>query len=336
MNNPNQYIFDAVGLTAWHDAGYTGKLGLSATGEDVVTTPMTRDWWESPFSDEQGDDHAYKSAMVFHAFAPERKLVTLRPDNARLGKETAFREETIPYAIRHGVDTFFVSLRADSFPSALDYILEQAPSLSYFSSVGNYGEDGYNHRIDGENVFGVGAYDLRAKEPAGYSSWSQNVDFCAPTNCYAQSANGKTWILFKGTSCACPALAGMCACINHFFIEKTGAPLKRWAMYEFLQDCSVDVGGAGKDQQTGYGLPVLPKPETVDIFKYAGGNDMKFKDTSGHWAEKAIDEITNAGIMNGFPDGTFRPDEPMTRAQVAQFCIRFEQYLMEAVDNRQF
>lgn len=336
MNNPNKYIFDEIGLTAWHDAGYTGKLGLSATGEDVVTTPITRDWWQSPFSDEQGDDHAYKSAMVFHSFAPERKLVTLRPDNSRVGKETAFQDETIPYAIKNGVDTFFVSLRADTLPKSVDDMLETVPALSYFSSAGNYGEDSHNCRIDSRNIFGVGAYDLKAKEPAGYSSWSQNVDFCAPTNCYAQSANGQAWILFKGTSCAAPALAGMCACVNHFFIEKTGKLLNRWAMYEFLQDCAVDVGVKGKDLQTGWGLPILPKPESVDISKYAGCDNMKFKDTSGHWAEKAIEEITDAGIMNGFPDGTFRPDQPLTRAQMAQLCLNFEKYLMEELDNKHF
>lgn len=336
MTNPNQYILDAVGLTAWHGAGYTGKLGLSATGEDVVTTPMTRDWWQSPFSSEQGDDHAYKSAMVFHAFAPERRLITLRPDNARIGRETAFSKETMPYIKENGVDTMFVSLRADSFPEELDRMLDEVPGLSYFSSAGNYGENSYNHRIDAKNIWGVGAYDIREQKPAGYTSASENVDFCAPTNCYACAVNGKTWILFKGTSCASPALAGMCACVNHFFIEKTGAPLNRGKMYEFLQDCAVDVGEKGKDLQTGWGLPVLPKPETVDISKYAGCDNMKFKDTAGHWAEKAIEEITNAGIMNGFPDGTFRPDEPLTRAQMAQFCIRFEQYLMEAIDNRKF
>ena len=65
-------------------------------------------------------------------------------------------------------------------------------------------------------------------------------------------------------------------------------------------------------------------------------DDMKFSDTSGHWAEKAIEEITDAGIMNGFPDGTFRPDQPLTRAQMAQLCLNFEKYLMEELDNKHF
>ncbi len=43
----------------------------------------------------------------------------------------------------------------------------------------------------------------------------------------------------------------------------------------------------------------------------------KFKDTKGHWAEDTIDEMADKGILNGYPDGTFRPNENMTRAQVA-------------------
>lgn len=42
-----------------------------------------------------------------------------------------------------------------------------------------------------------------------------------------------------------------------------------------------------------------------------------FKDTQGHWAEKHIEKLKKAGIVNGHADGTFRPDEPITRAEVA-------------------
>ncbi|MZP29844.1 hypothetical protein GTO91_09005 [Heliobacterium undosum] len=35
----------------------------------------------------------------------------------------------------------------------------------------------------------------------------------------------------------------------------------------------------------------------------------------GYWAGSAIAAARQAGMLNGFPDGTFRPDEPLTRAQ---------------------
>lgn len=40
-------------------------------------------------------------------------------------------------------------------------------------------------------------------------------------------------------------------------------------------------------------------------------------DISGHWAEKEIRTILKYGLMSGYPDGTFKPDEPLTRAQYA-------------------
>ncbi|OIJ10112.1 hypothetical protein BKP35_13425 [Anaerobacillus arseniciselenatis] len=43
-----------------------------------------------------------------------------------------------------------------------------------------------------------------------------------------------------------------------------------------------------------------------------------FKDvTSGHWAYDAIEFVRIEGIMQGFEDGTFRPGDSVTRAQLA-------------------
>ncbi|MEO0988429.1 MAG: S-layer homology domain-containing protein [Cyanobacteria bacterium J06639_14] len=36
-----------------------------------------------------------------------------------------------------------------------------------------------------------------------------------------------------------------------------------------------------------------------------------------YWAKPYIDELTALGILNGFPDGTYRPDRPMTRGELA-------------------
>ena len=41
-----------------------------------------------------------------------------------------------------------------------------------------------------------------------------------------------------------------------------------------------------------------------------------------HWAKKAIEGAVERGEMQGFPDGTFHPDEPLTRAQMAAILER--------------
>ncbi|HEY9604415.1 MAG TPA: S-layer homology domain-containing protein [Allocoleopsis sp.] len=42
-----------------------------------------------------------------------------------------------------------------------------------------------------------------------------------------------------------------------------------------------------------------------------------FPDIQGNWARTFIEALAERGIIKGFPDGTFRPDEPVTRAQFA-------------------
>jgi len=39
-------------------------------------------------------------------------------------------------------------------------------------------------------------------------------------------------------------------------------------------------------------------------------------DYVGHWAENDIRRALSLGLMHGYPDGTFRPDQPTTRAEL--------------------
>jgi uncharacterized repeat protein (TIGR01451 family) len=41
-----------------------------------------------------------------------------------------------------------------------------------------------------------------------------------------------------------------------------------------------------------------------------------------HWAYDYIEAIFNAGLTHGYPDGTFRPDNPVARAEIAVFLER--------------
>jgi hypothetical protein len=50
----------------------------------------------------------------------------------------------------------------------------------------------------------------------------------------------------------------------------------------------------------------------------AGG----FDDAAGHWAESYINNAVEKGWINGYPDGTFRPDIQITRAQSAAIINR--------------
>ncbi|HEY8528140.1 MAG TPA: S8 family serine peptidase [Paenibacillaceae bacterium] len=47
-----------------------------------------------------------------------------------------------------------------------------------------------------------------------------------------------------------------------------------------------------------------------------------FRDTRGHWAERAITEVLRKGWMNGYEDATFRPQRPLTRAEAITVVVR--------------
>lgn len=44
-------------------------------------------------------------------------------------------------------------------------------------------------------------------------------------------------------------------------------------------------------------------------------SDVKFTDTAGHWASEYIAEGVEKNWINGYPDGTFRPQNTITRAE---------------------
>lgn len=56
----------------------------------------------------------------------------------------------------------------------------------------------------------------------------------------------------------------------------------------------------------------------------AGPNAFRDDDSSAHAAN--IDALFQAGIVEGFPDGTFRPDAPIRRDQLASFVARAATY----------
>jgi N-acetyl-anhydromuramyl-L-alanine amidase AmpD len=50
---------------------------------------------------------------------------------------------------------------------------------------------------------------------------------------------------------------------------------------------------------------------------------IEFSDIRGHWCEGLIRKGAIDGWIKGYPDGTFRPDEPITRAEVVAMLSNF-------------
>ncbi len=55
-----------------------------------------------------------------------------------------------------------------------------------------------------------------------------------------------------------------------------------------------------------------------------------FTDMQGHdWSNRAISTLYNAGILAGYPDGTFRPSDPISRAEFATIAAKFDELELE-------
>ncbi|MBK1989836.1 S-layer homology domain-containing protein [Sphaerospermopsis aphanizomenoides BCCUSP55] len=52
------------------------------------------------------------------------------------------------------------------------------------------------------------------------------------------------------------------------------------------------------------------------------GISTGFSDLDGHWAAAFVEVLVNKGFISGFPDGTFQPSTPITRAQYAALITK--------------
>ncbi len=56
-------------------------------------------------------------------------------------------------------------------------------------------------------------------------------------------------------------------------------------------------------------------------------NESGFKDVKGDdWFADAVDRAASLGIVNGYPDGTFRPDAPVLRQEICAMLSRFAEH----------
>ncbi len=70
----------------------------------------------------------------------------------------------------------------------------------------------------------------------------------------------------------------------------------------------------------------LPQPKQEELAKEQKFPQLKphvkLTDIGGHWAEKNIMYLVDRGIINGYADGTFKPDKNITRAEFVTIIVK--------------
>ena len=53
------------------------------------------------------------------------------------------------------------------------------------------------------------------------------------------------------------------------------------------------------------------------------------------WAYQSVEQLANAGIINGYPDGTFKGNNPITRYEMAQMVAKaMADLILQAAQHR--
>lgn len=138
-------------------------------------------------------------------------------------------------------------------------------------AIGNEYDQEYNKLAEHSEWVSVGACKYNDGKPKleEYSSRSEYLSFVSITN--MDTEFGK----FTGSSCATPVLQGMAMLVQSFFIDKIGRKLTNIELFDFIMDNCHDLGEVGRDDNYGYGLFILPDPESIDIKKYVGDSMKK-------------------------------------------------------------
>ncbi len=170
--------------------------------------------------------------------------------------------------------------------------------------------------ITGKNVNDLYAYELQLSYDPAYLEW---VDITASANGLALKPihqNGKlTWIhtlIGNKNGESGDLILGTVT----FKVKKTGLSEVRWNKMTTVdhllkkQEYVID-----QAQQIGKAIEV---------------ENIVLKDTLGHWAYAAISEAIQKGIVKGYSDQTFRPDQPISRAEFTALLVRGLQLKEEA------
>ncbi|MDN5318005.1 MAG: hypothetical protein PWR08_2130 [Thermoanaerobacterium sp.] len=333
--------FEICGILQWHQKGYTGKNIKICELESCPILPMFDGKLHDPFGygiNRSLNSHGQKVFDVIHQVAPDAELYEFPFAHQTIGDNATgtFFDKTIPALYEYGIDIIGASLSGTDNKAVTEAFRKLvADGKIFVHSAGNKGTKGLNEfsiADVGISVAAVGYTDRTGDIfLKSYSSRGEQLDFCMFSGLYVYNAKDttlKTVMQMEGTSFSSPMMIGMIALVQQFFLERTGRKLTQPEMYKFICDHVKDLGKLGRDVEYGYGLFVLPNPESININKYIGGDNM-FADIDkvSAWAKNSVIKVETLGLMNGDNLGNFNPKNPITREEFAVVIDRLLQYL---------
>lgn len=263
---------DFLGITEWHRQGYTGK-GIKILSDEKVCEKYHPDVISpTGFSSKRG--HGDDVMSHIKLVAPDATFIAY-PFSGTFGSET-YQCKCAEYIKENKIQVFTTSCTG-SYPSKGEQKAIQDcidAGCIFFGAAGNSGKKGVNDEIKFEGYLAIGGvepeftgqydkkynpiYDWNSLYRVNYSAVGKELDYVTLAEILGVS----------GTSHCSPIFAAMVGLVQQFFIEKVGRILKLSEMQQFIHDNLIDVLQEGFDNETGHGLFKLPKPNTIDVYRY--------------------------------------------------------------------
>lgn len=251
-------------------------------------------------------DHGAKTTEVIRLVAPEAEII-----NCSVSSSVSANGASLHF-VHNGIcytpEAFYETVRPDIMTASLGG-KKPRPELAelikpmidhgvvFFNCIGNTMDDAnYGFFIGQALTIGTAGWqnqDYTRIEVRGYSM--PDPDFVA-------FEGGK----YQGTSFSTPFAAGMAALV----MQDRG----RMSQYDLEILFSRYAEPIDTVEKCGHGILIMPPFKEVE---------KVFEDVDAErWSAEAIRWCAEKGYIKGYPDGTFRPEDPVTREQLAVILKR--------------
>lgn len=347
MIKENQAEFEVLGITKFWEKGYTGKgINIGNTEKAYTQSPHFHGKVFAPTGhvySQPTNDHGNHTAFMIHEVAYDSDIYCLDMGfNNNNGIYSGILiEKTIPLIKEKNISVINSSSWKVLGESIIPKITKDLrDSLVMCAAAGNISYEGLQGYALSDIWLAVGATGYRDKDSSiykkTYSSCGVQLDYTCFSGLFVKDFRPDypdRIYQIEGTSFSSPTFVGMCALVQQLFLEKTGQTLNQYQMENFIKDHLVDLGDLGWDDEYGHGLFVLPDPNTINVGRYVSiikpleppkeEVKLEFTDiTKDRWSYEDIKLVSDMGIMNGYPDGTFQPKGIVNREEMATIIAR--------------
>ena len=327
----NKEAFDFLGITKFHESGYTGKHIAIASKESII---------KGVFDDVECDDYfsTDTSKSAKHGTNVMDYIRQVVPDARKIACDfSGITEKNVwncvgMQKLLDNPPQIFTSSAYNSSDSQEHHMKKyrelRDKGCFLVHGAGNDGEDGVLNVVKNDVFKAVAAYKLYCGKPKkeAFSSVGEEVDFASLDNLRATWDNKR----HTGTSFSAPIFAGMVTLVQDFFISKTGRQLSYENLLQFIKDNCVDLEETGIDNKSGFGLFILPEPDSIEISRYINTkgenktmseenkntNTYKTLEDVPNWGKPTIEKLINKNALKGDENGNLNISNDLLRTLV--------------------